>query len=336
MTHKRPHFRGSGRSLPARLIALLVALVAAVATFVTGVGTAQADTGNVHIAHVYVNMSAPYENQGQISSDWGTFLQSIRNAAGHWFRNESNITQDANAIPHALIRADLNVTNAAGHQTELRLWFTPNNLYLRGFSTTSVDASAPANGNVTYYFNDSDFNLANEMNYLRNSSPDRALLPQANYVRLPYAGTYTAMARPIDQGGPGVTRDNTQMSYSQLYDSVFQLAYLQRGTEQNGGTNFVTTARSLMRMIQITSEAARFRDVQGIVIQSMANHGMQYTMPLLQQELENDWRGLSRYAYDNENAGGHDVGPHVPYVTTVARALGYLALVYYPFQGSGA
>jgi hypothetical protein len=123
---------------------------------------------------------------GRISRDWARFLDSIRDAVGHGFRQDTRITQNANTIPHALLRADLNVTNAAGHQITLRLWFTPNNLYLRGFTTTS---------DVTYYFHDTDFNLNNEMDYLRRGSRDSGLLPPANYVRLPYSGSYASMAR---------------------------------------------------------------------------------------------------------------------------------------------
>lgn len=122
-------------------------------------------------------------------------------------------------------------------------------MYLRGFTTTSVDASSPANGDVTYFFNDDDFNLGATMDYMRGSQ-DRGLLPPANYVRLPYSGSYSSMSQ---SQGPGVTRDNTDMSYASVYNSVFQLAYLPRGTERNGGSNFQTTARSLLRMIQMTT-----------------------------------------------------------------------------------
>lgn len=320
---------------PTSVIALFAALLIAAVTFITGAGAAHADTGNYRIAHAYVNMRGEWDNPAAMAGSWGTFLQSIRNSAGHWYAQDTSVTQNGDALPHALLRADLNVVNAQGHQTELRLWYTPNNMYLRGFTTTSVDASSSANGNVTYYFNDSDFNLETEMNYLRGRTQDGALLPPANYQRLAYSGSYAAMARPPAQGGPGVTRDNTQMSYSSLYNSVFQLAYLQRGSEQNGGNNFQATAASLMRIIQATSEAARFRDVQGIIIQMMSNQGYQFTMPALQQELENDWRGLSVYATSGTDSPGHYVGSHVPYVTTVARALGYLALALYPWQGSG-
>lgn len=315
---------------PVRFVALFVALFTAAATFILGIGTAHADTGNYRIAHVYVNMRAEWDDPGRMATDFGTFLQSLRNASGHWLAQDTNITQNSDAIPHALIRADLNVTNAAGHQTQLRLWYTPNNLYLRGFTTTAIDANPAANGNVTYYFADSDFNLASEMNYLRSSSSDSGLLPPANYQRLPYGGGYTDMG-----SGPGATRANTQLSYSSVYNSIFQLAYLPRGSEQYGGNNVLTTAQSLIRMIQITSEAARFRDVQGWVTQMISNQSTSGTMPLVQQELENDWRGLSNYARSETDSPGHYVGAHVPYVTTRARALGYLALALFTYEGSG-
>ncbi|MFF2148943.1 ribosome-inactivating family protein [Kitasatospora sp. NPDC058190] len=165
------------------------------------------------------------------------------------------------------------------------------------------------------------------MDALRHG-PDAGLLPPAVYRSLSYDGSYTQMGR--ETGGPGVTRDNTTMSYASLINSVFQLAYLVRGTEQHGGSQFRSTAFSLMRMIQATSEAARLRDVQGIMIQMMGNHRMAFNMPVQQQDLENSWSGLSRYAARGQNGNGLSVGPHLPRVTTVARALAYLALALAP------
>ncbi|MFI7388049.1 ribosome-inactivating family protein [Streptomyces sp. NPDC049813] len=321
-------------ALPRKLLSLLVAFIAGISVLTFNAGAAHADTPEYRISHVYANLSEPWANPGRVSGDWGRFLQSLRNAVGHYYSGESSITQNIQTYPHSLVRADVNVQNAEGHQASLRLWFTPNNLYLRGFTTTSVDASSSSNGDVTYYFN--DYDLPDRMNGLRAYSPDRGLLPPANYVRLPYGGSYPALERPVSSGGPGVSRDNTEMSYTQFYNSVFHLAYVPAGTTQNNGTNFRTTAASLMRMIQATSEAARLRDVQGIIIQMMANHGYTFTMPALQQELETDWGSLSEYAYTGTDSPGHNVGPHVPYVTTVARALGYLAILLAPYQGSGA
>ncbi|MFD8573470.1 ribosome-inactivating family protein [Streptomyces sp. NPDC059639] len=327
MTFVRSTTPPSGRMRLSGLVAVLLAMVAGLATFLSA-QPAAADTGEYRISHVYVNMSRPWADQGRMSKDWGAFLQSIRTAAGHSWRGETSITQNVNVIPHALLRADINVTNAAGHQTELRLWFTPNDLYLRGFTTTSVDASSADNANVTYWFRDSTFNLPNTMENLR-SSPDSGLLPPPRYSQLPYGGSYGALR------GADASHANTQMSYEALYNSVFQLAYVPRNTTQIGGDNYRTTAASLFRMIQVTSEAARLRDVQGMIIQMMADHSRSFTVPALQQELELDWSHLSDYAWNNTDAPGHYVGPHVPYVTTVARALGYLAIALYPNQGSG-
>ncbi|MEV5607652.1 ribosome-inactivating family protein [Streptomyces sp. NPDC052225] len=309
------------------LVALMLAFITGMATFLTTEGTARADTADYRISHVYVNMSAPWEDPGRVSSDWGIFLQSIRNAVGHAWHGDTMITQNVGTAPLSLLRADINITNAAGHQTELRLWFTPNNLYLRGFTTTSVDASAD-NANVTYFFRDAGFNLPNTMESLR-SSQDAGLLPPPRYTQLPYSGSYPDLA------GAGASRDSTQMSYTALYNSVFQLAYVSRDATGYGGSAYQATAASLVRMVQATAEAARLRDVQGIVIQMMADHSRSFIMPARQQELETDWGALSLYAWNNTDLPGHDVGPHVPYVTTVARALGYLALALYPYQGSG-
>ncbi|MGV9914552.1 ribosome-inactivating family protein [Streptomyces tendae] len=317
----------SGRRRLSSLLAVLMAIVTGVATAISAAGPAQADTGEYRISHVYVNMSPEWQNPGRVSSDWGTFLQSLRNAVGHGWHGDTMITQNINTAPHALVRGDINVTNNNGHQVQLRLWFTPNDLYLRGFTTTSVDATDD-NGDVTYFFRDSRFNLPNTMENLR-SSPDRGLLPPPRYSQLPYTGHYLSLE------GAGAARNNTRMSYQSLWDSVFQLAYVSRGETGIGQRAYRPTAQSLLRMIQVTSEAARLRDVQGIVIQMMADHSRSFYMPARQQELENDWSGLSRYAWDNVDAPGHYIGVNVGTVYTVARALGYLAIALYPFQGSG-
>ncbi|MFF7090800.1 ribosome-inactivating family protein [Streptomyces rubradiris] len=310
---------------PARLVALLVSFLAGVTTLVTGAGAAQAQTGDFHISHVYVNVSEPWANPGRISSDWGIFLQSFRNAVGvqHDGWGDTLVTQSGSL---SLVRADLNIVNAAGHQVSLRLWFTPDNMYLRGFTTTAVDANNEADGNVTYYFN--DYDLPGRFHSLRGS-PDAGLLPPDNdrFILLPYSGGYYDLERSPQSGGPGAERSTVEMSYTQVYNSIFQLAYLPYNTARNGGSNYRTTAASLLRMIQVVPEAARLRDVQGIVIQMMANHGYQFTMPARQQDLENDWSALSQYALNNVNTT-HQVGngQSVPTVTTVARALGYLAV----------
>jgi hypothetical protein len=125
------------------------------------------------------------------------------------------------------------------------------------------------------------------------------------------------------------------MSYPALLSSVHQLASLPRNTAQNGGSNFYTTAASLMRVIQATSEAARLRDVQRRVNRNDEEPWSPVLHASEPQELENDWGHLSRYVYDGENVPGHYVGPNVPYVQTIARALAYLAIMLQPFQGSG-
>ena len=84
------------------------------------------------------------------------------------------------------------------------------------------------------------------------------------------------------------------ISWFDLNGSVDQLATYT-------GNNPQATARSLMFMIQYTSEAARFYDVEGIMRTAMRTDQRQQGLPDRQQSLENNWGQISQYAYDVTN-----------------------------------
>jgi Ribosome inactivating protein len=182
-----------------------------------------------------------------------------------------------------LVRLDLSYGD-----TTLQLWFTANNLYLRGFTDT--------NGN-TYGF--SDFNLQNYMRYTVSpaSQPNAnaGLLPAAAtggaYITLPFASDYNDMVQAAQRG-----RDTMPISYNDLWGSWTNLA------NAGGAVDSQAFARSLMFMIQFTSESARFNDVYGVMADIMGNFGREYNgLPAVQQELENNWSQISQYAINLRN-----------------------------------
>src|SRR3954465_5136119 len=83
------------------------------------------------------------------------------------------------------------------------------------------------------------------------------------------------------------------ISMNELIGSVNQLATL-----QPGGVNQEATARFLSFLIQFTSEAARFCDVAGVFTDVMTRPDSNYHgLPALQQNIENSWDQITRYAY---------------------------------------
>ena len=85
-----------------------------------------------------------------------------------------------------------------------------------------------------------------------------------------------------------------QISFADLNGSVNQLA------NYNGGDT-VTTARSLMFMIQFVSEATRINQVRGTMLAAMGGAPQITGLPDAQLSYENNWGRLSQYAIDVTN-----------------------------------
>ena len=305
------------------IAATAVGLSVAAGTLLVGSGVAKADTPVGRIAHVYMNFYEPGHAVGQNAQDqWRTFIESIRNAAGHQINDLRTYVTQSEYVPHALIRADLNAINSIGEETTLQLWFTPNDLYLRGWTTEF---------GVTFYFGDSDFNLANEMEYFRRGSQDRGLLPPAIYQQLPYNGSYGNLSTA---GAPD--RGSQQYSYTSWWNAMYQLAWVQN-PHVRGNRDYAASAASLQFMIQATSESVRLYDVWGTMAAMMLNQWTNYYMPTIQQQLENSWESLSNYV-NSWATGGQpqpfDI-PNVTRISTISQALRYLWTALAPFQSTG-
>jgi hypothetical protein len=259
-----------GRKTRLRLLILLATISLAMTTAVfANTSVANADTPGNGVGHVYLNLNVPgFTAQSQYSS----FITSLRNAAGHSFRDGVLVTQGSS---NAIIRVDV---TAPGGQV-LWLWVTPDNLYVRGFTSAAND--------FTYYFNDG-YNLQQEFNALGGNEAN-PLLPPAYYdtFALNFGGNYNSLTQAAGRG-----RESMPISFNDLVGSVTNLAT----TTSPYGGNQQAIARSLMFMIQFTSEAARFWDVYGLMAAIMNSYGSSYSgLPILQQYLENSWDPISTF-----------------------------------------
>ncbi|MEZ0090823.1 ribosome-inactivating family protein [Streptacidiphilus sp. EB129] len=281
------------RTRRARILSAIAALIISLATCIlgTGAGTASADTGPYWISHIYMNIGDT-GNQSQ-QSQYASLITSLRYAAGHDWRNGVMMTQTPQT--HALIRLDLSRPDGS----TIWLWFTPDNLYLRGVTTTS---------GATFSFNDFDLRGAMQP---ATAFADSGLLPpaawnQGAYYQLPFGSSYNSLAQAAGRG-----RDSMPLSWNDMWNSFYDLAYADQTLSNNQ-----SIARDLMFFIQYTSEAARFYDVYGVMSAIMVDPTNNYgNLPPLQQELENSWSQLSQFAIGTSNGTNPPplyVGPDVP------------------------
>lgn len=255
----------AARQPHSRLAALIVSLIVALGWISGGAATApaHADTPYGNISHIYMNFG-PSATQSQQSQYTG-LINSLRQASGHAYRNGVYQTQ---ITGYSLIR--LTLTDS---YTTLTLWLTPGDLYLRGYTTASGQ---------TFQFNDSDFGLNNLLYSLGS-------LPAGTGHTLSFGSNYNSMVQAANRG-----REAMPISYSDFFNSAYNLAY----ADNPYGGNQQDVARSLLLMVQLTSEAARFNDVYGVGAAIMGSPSNHYSgLPLTQQYLENSWQRISSFGY---------------------------------------
>ncbi|MBS2535733.1 hypothetical protein KGQ20_23510 [Catenulispora sp. NF23] len=300
-----------------RIAAFLVTVSLAMMAVVTSTGVAKADTPANGVGHVYLNLSSPSPTA---QSDYGSFISSLRAAAGHPYRQGVYVTQPSS---NALIRVDV---TAPGGEV-LWLWLTPGDLYVRGF-TSQTD-------NITYYFADyvngtPTFNMQTVFQSIGNNS----LLPASRATSiLDFGSNYNSMVQAAGRG-----RESMPISFNDLVGSVVNLA----NTGYPYGSNQQAIARSLMYMIQYTSESARFWDVYGVMAATMVSwSGFYNGLPILQQYLENSWDQISQYGFGvSQNPGTgpvnvNGVGTFSSWNDVAARMAILLAAAYVGYDPNG-
>ncbi|MEZ0107948.1 hypothetical protein ABH920_001946 [Catenulispora sp. EB89] len=286
-----------------KVLSAIVAFFTALAGLVVGAGNANADTPPWWVSHVYMNIG-PTASQTQ-QSQYGELIGSLRAASGHAWRNGVMMTQSPSS--HSLIRLDLAQGNA-----NISLWFTPDNLYLRGF--TAADGA-------TFSFN--DFNLQAAMQPaggFGNSNLLPAAATGGTYYTLPFSSNYNNLVQVA-----GRDRAAMPISWNDFFNSFYNLAYADQTAANNQ-----TIARDLLFMIQYTSEAARFNDTFGVMSAIMGATAVIYNgLPPLQQEVENDWSQISRYAINQSNGTNPAplyIGPNAGTISSFSGVQRYLAL----------
>jgi hypothetical protein len=183
--------------------------------------------------------------------------------------------QSANLI--VLVLTD--VTPGRSNQP-LQLWFTADNLYLRGF--TNVQGQ-------TFYFTEGQYSLA-EAFY---SYGGQGYGPAGYMTNLRYSSNYNSLTNAA-----GVGRQDLNLSYGAFYNAFYTLAYNGINTQSSSAG----VAQSLLLMIQYFSEAARFWDVYGFVSSQVNYTANSTTLPLFQQYLENSWAQISQFGINiNQN-----------------------------------
>jgi hypothetical protein len=219
-------------------------------------------------------------------------IRSLRNAVSTPYRQGVNLTQataneqDANLIGMTL--TDTGRTDPTiGGNPSLTLWFTADNLYLRGW--TNVQGR-------TYYFTEPNnpvtgtpgYNLLNAF----QTTVQGATFPQ-QYSTAPvrYSGGYNSLASTSGQ-----TRNTISLGWGNFYNSFYSLAYAGVNGFSNAGT-----AASVLVMIQYFSEAARFNDVYGHISSQVQQFQSVQILPVWMQYMENRWGAMSNYGVNITN-----------------------------------
>ncbi|MGC0421046.1 ribosome-inactivating family protein [Embleya sp. AB8] len=281
MTHHHP---GPAARRPGRIRRTLLGLgmsLAVAAGLFSAAGPAGAHTPDGSVNHVWLDLGDAPSSQQTIA--YSTFLASLRAAVGDTRPDGTQYTQNASQS-EGIVRVSLSAHDDAGNRRAVDLWVQPDNLYVVGYS--------PQGSGVSYLFNDASFN--------------RNPLGTAN-ANLPFGGNYNALV-----GMANRDRSSLPVYWNDIRASILQLA-----NQTSANTNTQNTARSLMLLIQMTSEAARFNDLEGVFRAALGDWSWGQTgLPAWQQNLENNWGVLSNF-YWNLQGMGNTTTPTVPYIPGV-------------------
>src|SRR5579859_2407333 len=276
------------------VLGVLLAVIVLTATFVLEDGTTYADTPGTgaNLVNISTFLSGNAGNAQQ--SAYRAMITSLRNAVGHAYRANTQITQTDQTNREGLV--SILVSFPGG---EVRLWFTAWNLYLRGFQT--VDGTIVG-------FN--DYNLVGTLSQRYGGRPSPG-------YGLGYASSYPA----IQSNAGGVSRGNMRISYTDILDAARTLAASGRTNINRPSRQRV--AQSLLLMIQWTAEAARFNGVYTIMSDVMGNPFRTYHgLSTYYQAQENSWSAISTYGRDvsqNPNTPPRFVDPQIGWLRSFSQ-----------------
>ena len=252
---------------------VVISFAVLLATMIGTAGPAAADVGPGQVAHIYMELDNRPGNSA--AAGYSAFINSLRRAAGHAFRGGTYIAQ-SNA--GGIIRADINATGGTS-PLPLTLWIDPQNLYVLAFTNAN---------NQTLYFNDLS---PTAVDLVTGGALAQGF--HGGFQRLPFASNYDGLSAAAGRG-----RGAMPISMNDVYSSVASLATTTSG---NLATSAQSAARSLMLLIQVTSEAARFSNVYGIMSQALGTPDSRGGLPTQEQNLENNWEAMSGYGVSVSN-----------------------------------
>jgi hypothetical protein len=114
------------------------------------------------------------------------------------------------------------------------------------------------------------------------------------FHRLSFGGNYMSLTAAAGRG-----RGTMPISMLDIYSSVLTLATTESGNLSGTGTQ--EASRSLMLLIQVTSEAARFTNVYQVMSQALGTRVERGGLPAQEQNLENNWAAISGFGVSVSN-----------------------------------
>jgi hypothetical protein len=249
-----------------RTVLVAVATIAATlaVSITTGVGAAHADTRNGQVNRLGYNLFGSPDNSA--GDGYRNMLNYLRLATGHNYRDGVYENQrDRGGLIQLHIHAG---------EADMSLWFNPQDLYVIGFTNRD---------NTTYVFRDTSVDT---IYAIRD-----AMGAGSRVLPLAFEGSYTSLSQAAGRG-----RGEMTVGYSDLWNGVHNLAW---ATPPNDQQN---VARSLMLMIQYTSEAARFNSIANFLAGLMtwdnrnAPPSDRHLSGAL-QDVENNWAAISQFGY---------------------------------------
>ncbi|WP_181434583.1 MULTISPECIES: ribosome-inactivating family protein [unclassified Curtobacterium] len=199
----------------------------------------------------------------QVSADYNRLVGALEDLSS--VRSWDGGFQTQNGGGHgAIITAQITAHDSSGNPHALTLYFHAENLYLAGIRRAGDPAA--------YFFSD-----------------DQGW--GGGYVSIGLAGNYNALTQAAGRG-----RSAMPISWNDINASVLQLATAP-GNYSAGIVPRQATARSLLLLIQMFSEAARFPAIQAHFANALYNNSRTNGLTLGEEHLENNWSALSSYSY---------------------------------------
>lgn len=254
-TDNRPRHR-----IRKAIIATTVAATMAAAGYFT-LGTASADVRSGTINETLLTLSDESLPSPDVARLYNQNIEILRQFASVPSSDGGSQTQN-NSV--GLIDFRIKAFGDDGEK-EIRVYIDPSNLYVMGFQA--------AGSGQTWKFSDTTWTDTNPVN--------------TSQFTLPFGGSYTDLERAGSR-----PRTQVPVAYLGIEAAVLQLANTPISPSGVFGGDSQATARSLLMMIQMLSESARFVDTFDHFRNAMETFD-EDVLPTPAIELQNNWSQLS-------------------------------------------